>query len=177
MDMAKVFNAGAETRPKCSTCCSSGGDRRRHGTGKPPHLWTVPSRCDAGPPVAGAQVALRRRSLAMLRYLAEHPGGLVTKAGLRQHVWAGTHVTDTVLRVCVQEIWAVVADAADTPHYLTTVGRQGDRFLVGDDREVSPPLLAGPLAGRQGEVDTLESWFQRAAQGAASSFLSEEKLG
>jgi hypothetical protein len=47
----------------------------------------------------------------------------------------------------------------------------------GDDREVSPPLLAGPLAGRQGEVDTLESWFQRAAQDAVSSFLSVEKPG
>ena len=56
----------------------------------------------------GAQVlALRRRSLAMLRYLAEHPGRLVTKAELRQHVWAGTHITDTVLRVCVQEIGSV----------------------------------------------------------------------
>ena len=68
-------------------------------------------------------------------------------------------------------------DAADTPHDLATVGRQGYRFLVGDDREVSPPLLAGPLAGRQGEVDTLESWFQRAAKDAVSSFLSVEKPG
>jgi DNA-binding winged helix-turn-helix (wHTH) protein len=46
-------------------------------------------------------IALRPRSLAMLRYLVAHPGRLVTKAELRQHVWAGTHVTDTVLRVSV----------------------------------------------------------------------------
>src|SRR5690606_2464972 len=95
-------------------------------------------------------IALRRRSLAMLRYLAEHPGRLVTKAELRQHVWAGTHVTDTVLRVCVQEIRAALGDAANAPRYLATVGRQGYRFLVGDDREVAPPLLAGPVVGRQG---------------------------
>jgi DNA-binding winged helix-turn-helix (wHTH) protein len=83
----------------------------------------------------GAQVlALRHRSLAMLGYLAEHPGRLVTKAELRQHVWAGMHVTDTVLRVCVQEIRAVLGDAAATPRYLETVGRQGYRFLVGEDR-------------------------------------------
>jgi DNA-binding winged helix-turn-helix (wHTH) protein len=31
-------------------------------------------------------LALRRRSLAMLRYLVAHPGRLVTKAELRQHV-------------------------------------------------------------------------------------------
>jgi predicted ATPase len=101
----------------------------------------------------------------MLRYLAEHPGRLVTKAELRQHVWVGTHVTDTVLRVCVQEIRATLGDAADEPRYLATVGRQGYRFLVGDDQEVAPPLLAGPVVGRQGEVDALASWFQRAAQG------------
>ena len=126
----------------------------------------------------GEQVlGLRRRSLAMLGYLAEHPGRLVTKAELRQHVWGGTHVTDTVLRVCVQEIRAVLGDAADAPRYLATVGRQGYRFLVGDDREVAPPLLAGPLVGRQGEVETLQSWFQRAAQGARQFVLVSGQAG
>ena len=57
------------------------------------HLWQ------------GDQVLpLRPQSLALLRYLVAHPGRLVTKTELRQHVWAGTHVTDTVLRVSVHEI-------------------------------------------------------------------------
>jgi DNA-binding winged helix-turn-helix (wHTH) protein len=112
----------------------------------------------------GSQVlVLRRRSLAMLSYLAEDPGRLVTKAELRQHVWGGTYVTDTVLRVSVREIRALLGDSAVTPRYLETVGRQGYRFLVGDDREIAPPLLAGPFVGRQGEVETLQSWFQHAA--------------
>src|SRR6266699_7123908 len=46
-------------------------------------------------------VALRPRAVAVLRYLVEHPGRLVTKAELLQQVWGDTHVTDTVLRVCV----------------------------------------------------------------------------
>jgi DNA-binding winged helix-turn-helix (wHTH) protein len=114
----------------------------------------------------GQSIPLRRRSLAMLRYLAEHPGRLVTKAELRQHVWAGTHVTDTVLRVCVQEIRAALGDAADAPQYLATVGWYGYWFLVGDTEEAAPPLLPGPLVGRHGEVDTMAAWFQRAAHGA-----------
>ncbi len=120
---------------------------------------------------------LRPRSLAMLRYLVEHPGRLVTKAELRQHVWAGTHVTDTVLRVCVQEIRAALGDAAATPRYLETVGRQGYRFLVGGDREIPPPLRAGPLVGRQREVEALEQWFQRAAQGARQLVLVSGEAG
>ena len=83
-----------------------------------PHLTFGPFRLHRAPARLwqGAQaIDLRPRSLAMLRYLVEHPGRLVTKTELRQHVWAGTHVSDTVLRVCVQEIRAALGDAAATP--------------------------------------------------------------
>jgi hypothetical protein len=76
------------------------------------HLTFGPFRLDTmhGRVWRGVQVTtLRLRSLAMLRYLVEHPGRLVTKAELRQDVWAGTHVTDTVLRVSVQAIRAALS--------------------------------------------------------------------
>jgi DNA-binding winged helix-turn-helix (wHTH) protein len=63
-------------------------------------------------------IPLRPRSLAMLRYLVAHPGRLVTKAEVQQQVWAGTHVTDSVLRVSVQEIRAALGDPAAAPRYL-----------------------------------------------------------
>jgi adenylate cyclase len=55
-------------------------------------------------------IALRPRSLAMLGYLAAHPGRLVTKAEVLQQVWAGTHVTASVLRASVREIRAALGD-------------------------------------------------------------------
>src|SRR5215510_15839788 len=58
-------------------------------------------------------IPLRPRTGAVLQYLATHPGRLVTKTELLQHVWAGMHVTDTVLRVCIREIRAALADAAE----------------------------------------------------------------
>ena len=122
-------------------------------------------------------IALRPRTRAMLRYLVEHPGRLVTKAELRQHVWAETHVTDTVLRVSVQEIRAALGDAAAAPRYLATVGGQGYRFLVGETWEVPLPLTAGPMVGRQGEVAALEQWFQLAAQGAHQLVLVSGEAG
>ena len=126
----------------------------------------------------GEQVtALRPRSVAMLRYLVEHPRRLVTKAELRQHVWGGTHVTDTVLRVCVQEIRAALRDSATAPSYLETVERQGYRLLVGGDLEVPPALMPGPLVGRQREVEALERWFQRAAQGTRQLVLVSGEAG
>src|SRR5215211_1109765 len=65
-------------------------------------------------------IALRPQSLALLHYLVAHPGRLVTKAEVRQHVWAGTHVTDTVLRVSVHEIREALGDTAAAPRYLET---------------------------------------------------------
>jgi DNA-binding winged helix-turn-helix (wHTH) protein/predicted ATPase len=120
---------------------------------------------------------LRPRSLAMLRYLVEHPGSLVTKAELRQHVWAGTHVTDSVLRASVQEIRAALGDAAAAPRYLETVGGQGYRFLVAGDLDVPPLSLPRLIVGRQGEVESLERWFQRAAQGTRQLALVSGEAG
>ena len=103
--------------PSGVQCCSSRGYGRTHGTGAPHRLWPLPLGLEtpqarlwrgAGPHVAGPV-------LAVLRYLVEHPGRLVTKAELRQHVWAGMHVTDTVLRVCIRDIRRALDDAAAAP--------------------------------------------------------------
>src|SRR5499426_4283795 len=104
------------------------------------------------------RMALRPRSLAMLRYLVAQAGRLVTKAELRQHVWGGSHVTDTVLRVSVQEIRAALGDAAAAPQYLETVEPQGYRFRMGEEPEDPPTRTAGPIVGRQPEVARLEDW-------------------
>ena len=110
----------------------------------PFRLEVTPGRLWRGDQV----IPLRPRSLAMLRYLVAHPGRLVTKAEVQQHVWAGTHVSDSVLRASVKEIRAALGDAAVAPRYVETVGRQGYRFLGGGDREAPAPVLA-PGPGRR----------------------------
>jgi predicted ATPase/DNA-binding winged helix-turn-helix (wHTH) protein len=120
-------------------------------------------------------IPLRPRTFAMLRYLAEHPGRLVTKAELRQHVWAETHVTDTVLRVCLREIRAALGDVAAAPQYLQTVTGQGYRWLVPGEDSARPLAEAGPIVGRQVDLDALETCFRRAAAGSRQLvFLSGE---
>jgi predicted ATPase/DNA-binding winged helix-turn-helix (wHTH) protein len=144
------------------------------------HLTFEPFRLDSvhGRVWQGDRMTtLRPRSLAMLRYLVEHPGRLVTKAELRQHVWAGTHVTDSVLRASVQEIRAALGDSAAAPRYLETVGGQGYRFLVAGDLDVPSLSSLRPIVGRQGEVEALERWFQRAAQGTRQLVLISGEAG
>src|SRR5215471_11570757 len=90
-------------------------------------------------------IPLRPRTSAVLRYLAEHPGRLVTKTELLEHIWVGMHVTDTVLRVCIREIRAALADSVEAPQYLQTVGRQGYQWLVAGDDAAGPLAAARPI--------------------------------
>src|SRR5262245_40509261 len=146
--------------PRLSTVAATGGSMEQV-----PVLTFEAFRLE--PPPGGlwrgaTVLALRPRSLAVLRYLVAHAGRLVTTAELRQHVWGNSHVSDTVLRTCVQEIRAALGDTAGAPQYLETVAQQGYRFRVASETDEPPPLPAGPIVGRQPDVTRLEGWFQRA---------------
>jgi len=74
-------------------------------------------------------IALRPKTFAVLRYLVEHAGKLVTKDELLDAVWAGTIVSDTVLKSCIRELREALQDDVQTPQYIATVHRRGYRFI------------------------------------------------
>ncbi|MBI3247508.1 MAG: AAA family ATPase [Deltaproteobacteria bacterium] len=74
-------------------------------------------------------IALRQKSFALLRYLAEHPGQLVSKEELLGAVWPETRVSDIVLKVCIREVRQVLGDHPQTPLFIETVQRRGYRFI------------------------------------------------
>ena len=76
------------------------------------------------------QVNIRQRPLAVLRYLAERPGQLVSSEELLKRLWPGIYVTRTVLRVCVREIRQALQEDSVAPAFIETVGRQGYRFIA-----------------------------------------------
>src|SRR5262245_40501689 len=49
-------------------------------------------------------IDLRPQALAVLRYLAERPGQLVTRAELLAQFWPGISVTKSAIRACVHAI-------------------------------------------------------------------------
>jgi DNA-binding winged helix-turn-helix (wHTH) protein len=87
------------------------------------------------------EVELQLRPLAVLRYLIERAGQVVTSEELLKQVWTGTYVSKTTLKVCVRALRVALGDTVTTPHYIETVGRQGYRFIA--------PLtaFAPPVAG------------------------------
>jgi predicted ATPase/DNA-binding winged helix-turn-helix (wHTH) protein len=93
----------------------------------------------------GAQeLILRRKSFAVLRYLLERAGRLVSRDEVLQAVWVGIVVNDAALTVCISELRQVLGDVAQTPEYIETVHGRGYRFIG--------PITAAP--GPEGVPET-----------------------
>jgi TolB-like protein/DNA-binding winged helix-turn-helix (wHTH) protein/lipopolysaccharide biosynthesis regulator YciM len=74
-------------------------------------------------------IPLRPKTFAVLRYLVEHAGRLVTKDELLHAVWGETQVSEEGLRDYLREIRQALGDEADAPRFVETVRGRGYRFL------------------------------------------------
>lgn len=75
------------------------------------------------------EVRLTPKALALLSFLAERPGELVTKEELFGAVWPNTTVGDAALVTCIQELRKALRDNARRPRYIETLHRRGYRFI------------------------------------------------
>src|SRR5437870_610215 len=73
-------------------------------------------------------LALTPKAFALLRYLVENAGRLVTKEQILAAVWSDPLVTDGSLHVCMRELRHVLGDNARRPQVVETVHRRGYRF-------------------------------------------------
>src|SRR5579859_2152861 len=79
---------------------------------------------------SGAQIALPPKPFAILRYLVEHPGRLVTHDELLDALWPETYVQPQVLRTYVLELRKLLGDEADRPRFIQTQPKRGYRFVA-----------------------------------------------
>jgi DNA-binding winged helix-turn-helix (wHTH) protein len=121
---------------------------------------------------------LTRKALAVLRYLVEHAGQLVTKETLFKRVWPEVVVGDAALTVCIRALRQVLGDNAKAPQYIETVYGRGYRFIgkvvSSQESVVSSPSsslapstqpLAPALVGRETELWQLHEWLEKAQGG------------
>ena len=85
----------------------------------------------------------RKRS-ALLHYLAERPGRLVTKADLLDAVWPDTAVSEWVLTTTVRELRDALGDDARQPRVIETVHGRGYRFIASVNPESATPRTEHP---------------------------------
>src|SRR5262249_2495240 len=128
------------------------------------------------------QLPLRPKPFALLRYLAENPGRLVTKEELLQAVWPETYVSEGLLSTYIRDLRAALGDDPEAPRFIETVVRRGYRFIA--PLMTAPPAagLTSPvpssdaqhsglstqdsvLVGRETELAQLHGWLEKALAG------------
>src|SRR5713101_7386164 len=71
------------------------------------------------------EVRLTEKASALLCYLVERAGQVVTKDEIFAAVWPETVVSDAALTSCIQELRQGLHDQAKRPRYIATVHRRG----------------------------------------------------
>ncbi len=124
------------------------------------------------------EVKLAPKALALLRFLLERAGEVMTKDEVFRAVWPETVVSDGSLTSCIRELRKALRDDARQPRYIETLHRRGYRFIArassasreappsgpGRQRAVRSPASA-PLVGREPELQQLHQWLAGACNG------------
>ena len=114
----------------------------------------------------GNEIALRPKTFAVLRYLAENRDCLVSKDDLFSAVWPNVAVTDDALVQSIGELRKALGDAGT--RLIKTVPRRGYRF----ESEVSldRPSADGPASSTHGNASV--SQFVPPAAGSRRRLLT-----
>ena len=83
------------------------------------------------------EIKIRPKAFALLNYILNRPGQLVTKEELLNAVWPETFVGDAVLKVTVQQLRDALDDDPKSPRFIETSHRRGYRFIG----EIAKPKL------------------------------------
>ncbi len=117
------------------------------------------------------RVPLPPKGFAVLRYLGEHPGRLVTEDELLKVVWPKAYVQPEAVKSQLYLIRKVLGDDPKTPRYIETLPRLGYQFIapVHLGPLVDPLAAARPmhrrLVGRERALAVLRDGIRRASTG------------
>jgi predicted ATPase len=79
---------------------------------------------------SGVQIALPPKPFAILRYLVENSGRLITHDELLDALWPETYVQPQVLRTYMLELRKVLGDDAGAPRFIQTLPKRGYCFVA-----------------------------------------------
>jgi DNA-binding winged helix-turn-helix (wHTH) protein/tetratricopeptide (TPR) repeat protein len=98
---------------------------------------------------------------AVLTYLVEHSGRLVTQDELLEAIWPETYVQPEVLRTYILELRKILGDRPKESLFIATFPKRGYQFVapVREDTSASPQTSA---VGRQRELAQMEGHLEKA---------------
>jgi len=132
------------------------------------------------------EIRLHPKAFALLRYLFDRRGQMVTKASLLETLWPAVNVTEAVLSVYVAEIRKALGEDPKKPVFIETLHRRGYRFIAPVTisasqseagsaelirpimREAATAIGAKPLIGREKDLSFLREKLETAVHGTGS---------
>jgi len=90
------------------------------------------------------QIAIPPKAFAVLRYLVENPGRLITHDELMDALWPETFVQPQVLRTYMLELRKILGDSVEYPRFIQTLPKRGYCFIA--------PVTAGSVPGAAQEI-------------------------
>ncbi|MGA8596216.1 MAG: AAA family ATPase [Bryobacteraceae bacterium] len=117
------------------------------------------------------RILLTPTAFAVLHYLVDHAGQLVTQDELLQAVWRNTYVQPQAVKRHILDIRTALGDDAKAPLFIETLPRRGYRFIAAVSESVPPGQAAPPrpaqerLVGRDRVLDQLRGYLRNALKG------------
>ena len=78
----------------------------------------------------GTRIPLTPKATAILSYLLERPGRLISQAELLEAIWADAFIQSKGIKVYIFELRRALGDTARQPKYIETIPRRGYRLAV-----------------------------------------------
>ncbi len=115
------------------------------------------------------RILLTPKAFAVLLYLVERAGQLVTHKELRTAIWSDAHVGPGVLNNQILSIRNALGDRPQSPAFIETVARRGYRFIApvcdavraSSRPEPDTEPLVAKLVGRRATLNRLRTCLQK----------------
>jgi DNA-binding response OmpR family regulator len=111
------------------------------------------------------RVLLTPKAFAVLSYLVEHAGRLVTQDELLEAVWPDTFVQPEVLKYQIADIRSKLGDCPKNPVFIETLARRGYQFIAAVHDGAAAKPEPGALAGSDRVLGELWDCLRRAISG------------
>src|SRR2546425_8968507 len=102
------------------------------------------------------RLPLTPKAFAVLRYLVDHPGRVVTKEEVLRAVWPDTVVSEWALTTCIRKIRKALGEEAGAPQYIATVHRRGDRVIA--PLSTAQPVQSSRFKGQRSKYQPASSF-------------------
>ena len=126
------------------------------------------------------EIKLRPKAFALLNYLIQNSGKLITKDELLNAIWPETFVGDAVLKVTVGQLREALEDDPKTPRFIETSHRRGYRFIgqiaapaqkpqadlaLADTAQSGAFRVYVGVVGRAQALGRMQRWLRRTLRG------------